>query len=248
MANPVVLQGQVAIVTGAARGIGRGIAKKLHDEGCKVVIWDLCPTAFDPAEAGFEPDLLLPVDVSDDKSVLMAFKTTIEEIGAVDILVNNAGINGPVHELQDYSYSDFDKVIAVNLRGVFNCCKIVTPKLRERGYGRIVNVASIAGKEGSPGIAPYAASKAGVIGLSKSLARELATTGVTVNCIAPVITETDLLQQMTQDHIEAVRAKIPMNRFLTVQEIADTVAFIASPQCSFTTGFVFDLSGGRADY
>ncbi len=242
------LVGQVAIVTGGARGIGCAIAKGLYDQGCKVILWDRSFVAFDPNVAGFKPALLTVVDVTQESSVERAFGEAIEALSRVDILVNNAGINGPVKNLEDYGYEDFDQVIAVNLRGVFNCCKAAVPSFKANGYGRIINVSSIAGKEGSPGISPYAASKAGVIGLSKSLARELATSGVTVNCIAPVITQTDLFSQMTQAHIEAVKAKIPMGRFLTVEEIADTVTFVASPQCSFTTGFVFDLSGGRADY
>lgn len=248
MSNQNYLVGQVAIVTGGARGIGCGIAKGLHDRGCKVILWDVSFDTFDPADVGFVPALTTVVDVTNESSVERAFGEAIEIFSRVDILVNNAGINGPVKNLEDYGYEDFDRVIAVNLRGVFNCCKVAVPSLKTSGYGRIINVSSIAGKEGSPGISPYAASKAGVIGLSKSLARELATSGITVNCIAPVITQTDLFSQMTQAHIDAVKAKIPMGRFLTIEEIANTVVFIASPQCSFTTGFVFDLSGGRADY
>ena len=248
MSTKNTLAGQVAIVTGGARGIGCGIAKGLYDQGCKVILWDVSFDSFDTTVAGFLPDHTTVVDVTNESSVEQAFSEAMETLGRVDILVNNAGINGPVKNLEDYGYEEFDEVIAVNLRGVFNCCKAAVPTLKANGYGRIINVSSIAGKEGSPGISPYAASKAGVIGLSKSLARELATSGVTVNCIAPVITQTDLFSQMTQAHIDAVKAKIPMGRFLTIQEIAATVAFIASPQCSFTTGFVFDLSGGRADY
>jgi 3-oxoacyl-[acyl-carrier protein] reductase len=166
----------------------------------------------------------------------------------VDILVNNAGVNGPVVPSWDYPLDAWDRVIAVDLSGVFYCCRAVLPGMRERGHGRIINVASIAGKEGVPGIAPYSAAKAGVIGLTKSIAREVTDCGVLVNAVAPVITETELFKEMTEQHITNMKAKIPMGRFLKIDEIAAMVAFIAGPDCSFTTGFVFDLSGGRADY
>jgi len=166
----------------------------------------------------------------------------------VDVLVNNAGVNGRVADLQDYGLDEWQRVLRVNLDGVFLCCRAAVPAMRVRGYGRIVNVASIAGKEGVPGIAAYAASKAGVIGLTKSLARELIGTGILVNCLAPVMVETDLLKQMTPGHIERSKAKIPMGRLLQIPELAAVAAFAASPECSFTTGFTFDASGGRATY
>jgi NAD(P)-dependent dehydrogenase (short-subunit alcohol dehydrogenase family) len=166
----------------------------------------------------------------------------------VDILINNAGISGPVQPTWEYALADWQRVLAVDLTGVFLCCQALVPAMRERGYGRIVNVASIAGKEGSPGIAAYSAAKAGVIGLSKALARELIGSGVMVNNVAPVMADTELLQQMTPEHIASTQARIPMGRFVTVPEIAATVAFAASRDCSFTTGFTFDVSGGRATY
>lgn len=242
------LNGQVAIVTGAVRGIGLGIARRLAREGCKVVVWDQDAAAFDAEAAGFTPADLQAVDVSDYGSVERAWNATMERVGHVEIMVNNAGINGPVTPVWDYPLEAWARVLAVNLNGVFHGCRVATPAMRAAGYGRIINIASAAGKEGVPGIAAYAAAKHGVVGFTKSLARELATTGVLVNCIAPVMTETDLLKEMTPEHIAASKAKIPMGRFLGVEEIAAMVAWIASPECSFTTGFAFDLSGGRANY
>ena len=242
------LQGQVAIVTGGARGIGRGIATRLAREGARVVIWDRDPEAFDEAAAGFTPAALVAVDVADATSVERGFAVTTERADRLDILVNNAGVSGPVAPVWEYPLEAWDRVLAVDLTGVFYCCRAVVPKMRAAGYGRIVNVSSITGKEGSPGIAAYASAKAGVIGFTKSLARELVGSGVLVNCIAPVITETDLFKEMTPEHIAAAKAKIPMGRFLTVDEIAAMVAWVAGPECSFCTGATFDLSGGRGTY
>lgn len=242
------LKGQTAIVTGGVRGIGLGIARRLSQEGCRVVIWDRDITPFDEKIAGFKPAHLQAVDVSDLASVRVAFEVTVAKVHKIEILVNNAGINGPVLPVLDYPEDAWSKVLAVNLNGVFYCTKAVLPGMRQAGYGRIVNVASAAGKEGVPGIAAYAASKHGVVGFTKSLSRELAETGILVNCIAPVMTETDLLKEMTPEHIASSKAKIPMGRFLQIPEIAAMVAWVASPECSFTTGFTFDLSGGRANY
>ena len=242
------LRGQVAIVTGAARGIGRGIGARLAREGCRVVVWDRDPASFDAAAAGFVPEAIELVDVADYASVERGFAATIGQVGRLDILVNNAGVSGPVLPVWEYPLEQWDRVLAVDLTGVFHCCRVAVPRMRDAGYGRIVNVSSITGKEGAPGIAAYAAAKAGVIGLTKSLARELIDSGVLVNCIAPVITETDLFREMTPEHIASAKAKIPMGRFLTIDEIAAMVAWIAGPECSFCTGFTFDLSGGRATY
>ena len=242
MSSP--LAGKIAVVTGGARGIGLGIARQLAADGARVAIWDRDFTSFDAS--GFA--LAQIVDVADLASVQLGFAATVAALGAIDIVVNNAGINGPVVDTWEYPPAAWDRVIAVDLTGVFYCCRTVVPAMRARGFGRIVNVASIAGKEGNPGIAAYAAAKAGVIAFTKSLARELAEFGVLVNCVAPVITETDLFKEMTPAHIAASKARIPMGRFLTIPEIANMVAFIVGPGCSFTTGFTFDLSGGRATY
>jgi 3-oxoacyl-[acyl-carrier protein] reductase len=239
---------QTAIVTGGVRGIGLAIARRLASDGRRVVLWDVAPDAFDAAAAGFAPLLCLKTDVADPASVDAAFAATLAAAGSVEILVNNAGISGPVRSTWEYALADWRRVLAVDLDGVFHCCRAVAPHMRARGYGRIVNVASIAGKEGVPGIAPYSAAKAGVIALTKSLAKELARDGVTANCIAPAMVETELLQEMTQAHIDATRAKAPMGRLLQLDEVAAMVAWIAGPECSYTSGFAFDLTGGRATY
>jgi 2-dehydro-3-deoxy-L-rhamnonate dehydrogenase (NAD+) len=241
------LAGQTAVVTGGARGIGAAIAQRLSDDGCRVVVWDVVDCAAEPAHS-FQPALTQRVDVTAIAAVERAWLDVLARFGQVEILVNNAGINGPVVDTADYPLNAWERVIAVDLTGVFYCCRTVVPHMRQRGYGRIINVSSIAGKEGTAGVCAYCAAKAGVIGFSKALSKELVTAGVTVNCVAPVMTQTELLQQMTPEHIQRARERIPMGRFCTVEEIAAMVAWIASAECSFTTGAVFDLSGGRASY
>ena len=240
--------GQTAIVTGFARGIGRGVAARLAAEGCGVIGWDIALEAFDEEAAGFAPLAVRKVDVAESSDVDAAFAAAISAAGRVDVMVNNAGVNGPVKPVWDYSADEWARVVAINMTGVFNCCHAVIPHMRASGYGRIVNVASIAGKEGVPFIAPYSASKGGVIAFSKALAKEVVQDGVTVNCIASAMAETELMREMTPEHIAAMKAKIPMGRFVQIDEIAAMVAFVASRECSFTTGFVFDLTGGRATY
>jgi 2-dehydro-3-deoxy-L-rhamnonate dehydrogenase (NAD+) len=242
------LEGQVAIVTGGMRGIGLGIARRLYERGAKLAIWDRETFAWDKAANGFSPELVVKTDVSDIRSVERAFVETIERLGRVDILVNNAGINGPVLPTWDYPVEEWEKVIAIDLNGVFFCTRSVLAHMRARKSGRIINVASIAGKEGVPGIAAYSAAKGGVIAFTKALAKELALDGVLVNCIAPALVETDLFAEMTPEHIAAMRAKIPMGRLLQIEEVANMVSWIAGPECTFTTGFAFDLTGGRATY
>lgn len=240
------LSGQVAIVTGGARGIGLGIARALQRDGARVAIWDLDVSAI--ADTGFVPDHVERVDVAALPSIEQAFAHTVEALGHVDILVNNAGINGPVAPCWEYPVDAWHKVMAVDLNSVFFCCRVAIPHMRARGGGRIVNVASIAGKEGVQFISAYSAAKAGVIAFTKSAAKELAKDNVLINCVAPAMVETDLFSEMSPTHIEASKAKIPMGRFLQIDEVGEMVSWVASPACSFTTGFTFDLTGGRATY
>lgn len=237
-----------AIVTGGARGIGLGIARRLAAEGHRIILWDIDFTGFDSSSAGFEPLLKQKVNVADLTSVTSAFDDALATAGRIEILVNNAGINGPIAPVWDYPADQWQRVLEINLTGVFNCCRAVIPHMRENAYGRIVNVASIAGKEGNPGNGAYSAAKGGVIAFTKSIAKELAQSGVLVNCVAPTMAETGLLDQMTPEFIATIKAKIPMGRFVAVNEIANMVTWIASAECSFTTGFTFDLTGGRTTY
>ncbi|RCW63817.1 SDR family NAD(P)-dependent oxidoreductase [Pseudorhodoferax soli] len=242
-------QAQTAIITGGARGLGLGIAKRLADEGTDVILWDVNFQGFDAATAGLQPLLQQQVDVSNWESVGRAFQEAVEVAGGqIQILVNNAGINGPIAPTAEYPLDQWQRVIDIDLTGVFHCCRAAIPHMTHKGYGRIVNVASIAGKEGNPNSAAYAAAKGGVIAFTKSIAKEIAQSGVLVNCVAPTMAETDLLQQMTPEFISGIKAKIPMGRFLKIEEVAAMVAWIAGPDCSFTTGFTFDLTGGRATY
>ncbi len=241
------LAGKTAVVTGAARGIGLGIAEKLVRSGCRVAAWDIDLTPLIDAPMGQE-FRQVQVDITDLNSVTAAVETTIKKFGTIDILVNNAGINGPTVAAWEYPEEAWDRVLAVDLKGVFLCCRQIIPTMRKNGSGRIINVASVVGKEGNPLAIAYSAAKAGVIGMTKSLAKEVVDDGIYVNCVTPAMTETGLLEEMTADYIAMVKAKIPMGRLCTVSEIADMIAWIAGPQCSFTTGAVFDLSGGRATY
>ncbi len=246
MAGP--LDGRAAIVTGGARGLGLGVAQRLAAEGARVILWDRDFSSFDAAAAGFAPLARDVVDVSSRAGVEAAFALAVERSGGVDILVNNAGINGPVLPVVDYPEDEWRRVLAVNLDSVFYCCRAAVRHMKPRGFGRIVNIASMAGKDGVPNIAAYSAAKGGVIAFTKALAKELATDGVTVNAVAPAMAETDLMKQMTPEHIAAMKAKIPMGRFLQIPEVGALVAFMVGPDCSFTTGFTFDLSGGRTTY
>jgi NAD(P)-dependent dehydrogenase (short-subunit alcohol dehydrogenase family) len=242
------IEGQTAIVTGGARGIGLGIAQRLAKEGAQIILWDLDFSVFDPVVAGFLPIRTDVVDVTNVHTIEKAVAAAMAQNGRIDILVNNAGINGPILSVADCPVDVWTRILTVDLTSVFLCCRTVVPHMVARKYGRIVNIASIAGKEGNARGAAYSAAKAGVIGFTKSLAKELVETGVLVNAVAPAIAETDLFAQMTPEHITAMKAKIPMNRFVRIPEIAATVAWAASPECSFTTGFTFDVTGGRATY
>lgn len=241
------IAGQAAIVTGAARGIGLGIARRLAEEGCRVAIWDRDLGPLAKAEE-FSPAFVHEVDLTRAGEVETAFEKTVASLGDIHILINNAGISGPVIKTWEYPLDVWDKVLAVNLTAVFYCCRVVVPHMLEKGYGRIVAVSSMSGKDGMPNISAYSASKAGVIGLCKALAKETVGTGVLVNYILPVMTETDLFKEMTQAHIDYCRGLIPMGRFPKIEEIAAMVCWMSSPECSFTTGASFDMSGGRASY
>ena len=235
---------RVAIVTGGVSGIGAGIAARLAGEGARVSLWDRDAGALASAEASHKVTL----DVTDAVAVQRAAAAVAGALGSIDILIACAGITGPNASVWDYPVADWDRVIDVNLNGVFYCNRAVVPHMQRNGYGRIVNIASIAGKEGNPNAAAYSASKAGVIGLTKSLGKELANTDIRVKCVTPAAVRTPLFAQMTQQHIDFMLSKIPLGRFGEIEEIAALVCWLASEECSFSTGGVFDISGGRATY
>ena len=248
--NRIDLEGRFAVVTGGASGIGLATAQRLAASGARVAVWDRVAEAADAAVAGLagEGHLSAKLDVSVEAEVAAATKRTVAAFGAIDILVCSAGITGPNRTVADYGYEDWRKVFDVNVHGVFLCNRAVLPEMTRRDYGRIVNIASIAGKEGNPNASAYSASKAGVIGLTKSLGKELATYDIAVNAITPAVAKTAILEQVTQQHIDYMLSKIPRGRLVLVEEIANTIAFMVSEECSFTTGFTFDISGGRATY
>ncbi len=248
------MSGRTAVVTGGAKGIGGGIAKKLLSLGANVVIWDTGDAGDELKSAATElgaSDRLasIKVDVSQEVSVAKAADETVKAYGAPRILVNNAGIAGPNHKLFEYPISDWKRVIDINLIGTFLCCHALVPHMvATRKSARIVNVASIAGKEGNPLASSYSASKAGVIALTKSLGKELVGTDILVNCIAPAAIETDILKQSTTEFVDYMISKIPMGRLGKIEEIAELVGWLSSDACSFSTGATFDISGGRATY
>ena len=239
------IEGDRFIVTGAARGIGLEISRKLSELGAKVSGWDLNDEAM-ASEPAFTHRV--KVDVTDEISIQSAVKESIQKLGGLQGLIANAGINGPTKPIWEYSKKEWEHVMSVDLTGVFLSTKAVLHHMKKNGYGRLIIISSVAGKEGNPGATPYGAAKAGVIGYAKGLARELLPSNITVNCLAPAITETELLEEMTDEYIEDKKSKIPMGRFCTAAEIADMTAWVASSNCSFTTGQVFDLTGGRATY
>ncbi len=249
--NAIDLKGRMAIVTGAARGIGHATAQKCLASGATVALWDIDAAALDKAVSSLKQSGRIHaavVDVTDEASIAAAVDALIRDVGRIDILVNKAGITGGNAPLWQLAPEVWRRVVEVNLVAPYLVCRAVVPHMIAAGYGRIVNIASIAGKDGNPNASHYSASKAGLIGLTKSLGKELATTGVLVNCIAPAAAKTELFGQMKQEHIDYMLSKIPMNRFVTVDEIAAMVAWLASEECSFSTGAVFDISGGRAVY
>ncbi|HYU14932.1 MAG TPA: SDR family NAD(P)-dependent oxidoreductase [Candidatus Acidoferrum sp.] len=249
--NQIDLAGRRAVVTGGAQGIGRAIAERFLASGAAVSLWDRDANLVESTAAELSGQGTVhtrAVDVSSAAGVEAAVAATAEALGAIDILVANAGITGPNHTLWEYPPDAWRQVIDVNLNGVFLCCRYVAPLMIRQNYGRIVNVASIAGKEGNPNASAYSASKSGVIALTKSLGKELAGHDIAVNCVTPAAAKTRLFEQMTQEHIDYMLAKIPRGRFLLVDELAAMVAWLVSEENSFTTGAVFDLSGGRATY
>lgn len=230
---------QVAVVTGGALGIGAAIVRHLAQQGATVVVWDLA------SEGG---DRQYRVDIADAGSVSRACSETVDKLGKIDILVNNAGFAGPTMPLDSYEVEVWQRIIDVNLVGTFNVCHEVVPVMRKNGRGRIVNIASLAGKEGTPNASAYSAAKAGVLAMTKSLGKELAQTDIRVNAIAPAAVRTTLLEQMSTVHVQTMIDKSPMHRLGEAEEVAELVAWLSSGSCSFSTGAVFDLSGGRATY
>lgn len=249
--NQIDLKGRNAVVTGGAQGIGRAVTERFLRSGAAVAIWDR-DTALAGKVAGelgaLGRVIAVNADVTSWTSIEAAARETATKLGGIDILVNNAGIAGPNAPLDAYPLEDWQQVIDIDLTGVFHCCRAVVPLMKAKSFGRIVNVASIAGKEGNPNASAYSAAKAGVIALTKSLGKELAGMDIAVNCITPAAAKTAIFDQMTQTHIDYMLSKIPRARFVAVDEIAAMVAWLVSPENSFTTGAVFDLSGGRATY
>ena len=244
--NDIDLKNKSAIVTGGVQGFGLAIVNRFIQSGARVVIWDkdkdlLAKLKIDNVEK-------IVVDITDFDSVKNAYNDTITKVKNIDILVNNAGIAGPSHKTWEYPNEDWQNVLNIDVTGVFYCCKIVVPHMINNNYGRIVNISSIAGKEGNPNAMPYSAAKAAVIALTKSLGKELADKNIGVNCVTPAAAKTRIFDQISQEHIDYMLSKIPRNRFVLVEELASLVAWMSSEENSFTTGAVFDLSGGRATY
>ena len=246
--NRIDLEGRKAVVTGGARGIGRAICQRLTDSGARCAIWDRDEAAAVEAARAIAGSEAIRVDVTDPRAVDSAVAATAELMGEIDILVNNAGIAGSSRKLWECEPEEWQEVLQIDLFGVFLCCRALLPGMITRGYGRVVNIASIAGKEGNPNASHYSAAKAGVIGLTKSLGKECAESGVIVNCVTPAVIETDILKQISDEHVDYMLSRIPMGRFGLTEEAASLVAWLSSGDCSFTTGGVFDLSGGRATY
>jgi NAD(P)-dependent dehydrogenase (short-subunit alcohol dehydrogenase family) len=252
MPNKIDLKGRFAVVTGGAQGFGRAITERfLASDAAGVAIWDRDVALAEKTAAELKGQgrvIAVATDVADLASVEKARDRTLQEFGRVDILVNNAGLGGATFKVSEYPLENWHDVMKVNVDGVFHCCRAVVPGMVERNYGRIVNIASIAGKEGNPNASAYSASKAAVIGFTKSLGKELATHDISVNAITPAAARTAILSQVTDEFVQYMLSKIPRGRLVSVEEVAALVAFCASEDCSFTTGGVFDISGGRATY
>ena len=245
--NHIDLKNRVAIVTGGAQGFGYAMVDRFSISAANVVIWDMDKALMDLLKLP-ENVSTMKVDVTNYNSVSNATTNVLKEYGKIDILINNAGIAGPSYKTWDYPLDDWQSVINIDLNGVFYCSKVVVPHMIKANYGRIVNIASIAGKEGNPNAMPYSAAKAGVIALTKSLGKELSDKNISVNCVTPAAAKTKIFDQISQEHIDYMLSKIPRGRFLKVDELASMVAWLVSEENSYTTGAVFDLSGGRATY
>ena len=242
-------EGQVAVVTGGAQGIGGAVADRLRAGGARVAVWDMDNAlASEKATDLGGGSFAINVNVADWSSVRGAAKNTLDVAGRIDILVNSAGVAGSNATVEDYDPEEFAQIVAINLNGTFHVNKAVVPAMRKQKYGRIVNIASVAGKDGNPNASAYSASKAGVMGLTKSLGKELAGEDIAVNCVTPAAARTRIFDQMSQEHIDYMLSKIPRGRFLELNEAATMIAWLCSPENSFTTAGVFDLSGGRATY
>jgi 3-oxoacyl-[acyl-carrier protein] reductase len=247
--NQLDMKGRTAVITGGAGGIGLAVAQRLAASGARLALWDRDAAALDAARRALGAGThTVALDVTQEQEVAAAASATLAALGRIDALVCSAGITGPNLPLAEYPLADWQQVININLNGVFLCNRAVLPAMRAADYGRIVNIASIAGKEGNPNASAYSASKAAVIALTKSLGKELAKTGIRVNCVTPAAVRTAMFSQMTQAHIDFMLSKIPMGRFGLVEEIGSMVAWLCTEECSFSTGAVFDLSGGRAVY
>ena len=244
--NKINLENRVAIVTGGAQGFGLAITQRFIESGARVLIWDKDTEYLNKVD--LKNTQKIEVDVSNYNSVENAFAESLTHENKIDILINNAGIAGPNFKTWDYPLEEWQKVIDIDLSGVFYCCKTIVPHFIKNNYGRIVNISSIAGKEGNPNAMPYSAAKAGVIALTKSLGKELAENNISVNCVTPAPAKTRIFDQITQEHIDYMLSKIPRNRFVLVEELASLVAWMSSEENSYTTGSTFDLSGGRATY
>lgn len=249
--NTLDLQGRRAVITGGARGMGFAFAKRFLESGASVALWDVNEVALERAKTALDPlgkVITDRVDVSDYANVEIAATRAAEALGGIDILVNAAGIAGVNTALVDYPIDTWNAVMNVNLNGIFHTCRAIVPHMQTGDYGRIVNISSMAGKEGNPNASAYSVSKAGVIGLTKSLGKELATSNIRVNAICPAVIKTEMLDDVTEEQIGYMLAKIPMGRMGTVEEISAMVGWMCSQECSYSTGAVFDLSGGRATY
>jgi 3-oxoacyl-[acyl-carrier protein] reductase len=248
--NEIDLNGRNAIVTGGAQGFGLAITKRFLESGANVIVWDIDKSIFLDAQKKINHKNLHfdNVNVIENSEVKKGVENAINNLGKIDIFVNNAGITGPNKTTWDYPIDEWKKVIDVDLNGVFYCSKNITPHMIENNYGKIINIASIAGKEGNPNAVAYSSAKAGVIALTKSLGKELSKYNISVNCITPSAAKTRIFEQMTEEHIQYMLSKIPRNRFVELEEVASLVSWLSSEENSYSTGAVFDISGGRATY